>query len=391
VSPLFAHLTLPGTEFDMRARLLLPVLVLFLAPVAVQAEPFRYTEGTHGKGALKYINDVPVLQLEGKPAEIGEQMAVLAAKPAGKLLGYPRDFLKRARLDAAWPLILTMGKGLLPHFPPDHLIELETGAKTAGVDRDLLIAGNTMFDIKKVIACSTLIVEPQRSATKGMLFGRNLDFPTLGYLNDFSMVIVCKPAGKHAFAVVSFPGYIGALSGMNDAGLALAVLESYSANDNSLRFDAEGTPYGLCFRRLLEECTTVAEAEKLLRTMKRTTRINLAICDTKTSAVFEITPKTIAVRQGEEGICACTNHFRTQELSTTTKCWRYPLLEKTREIEKPTVADVAKKLDEVNQGENTLQSMIFEPATLKLHIALGKPPTSALPMKTLDLTPLLKK
>ena len=52
--------------------------------------------------------------------------------------------------------------------------------KQSGVDRDLLIVGNTMFDVKKIGGCSTLIVEPDRSATGGPLFGRNLDFPTLG-------------------------------------------------------------------------------------------------------------------------------------------------------------------------------------------------------------------
>ena len=35
--------------------------------------------------------------------------------------------------------------------------------------------------------------------------------------------------------------------------------------------------------------------------------------------------------------------------------------------------------------------MIFEPATLKLHLAFGKCPSSQLPMKDLDLGPLLKK
>src|SRR5262249_50702446 len=156
----------------------------------------------------------------------------------------------------AWPLLVNMGKGLLPHFPPDHLQELESGVKAAKLDRDLFIAANTMFDIKKVIGCSTLIVEPERSATQAPLFGRNLDFPTLGYLQEYSIVMVVRPEGKHAFAAVGFPGCIGVLSGMNDAGLTLAVLECYSANDNSLKFDAEGTPYALCFRRLLEECTT---------------------------------------------------------------------------------------------------------------------------------------
>jgi isopenicillin-N N-acyltransferase-like protein len=370
-------------------RWTLAVALCLLFPLSLWAEPFRYPEAKHGKGELKYIDGVPVLLVEGKPGEIGEQMAILTAKPAAKLLNYPRDFLKLIKLDAAWPIIVAMGKGLLPHFPPSYLEELESGVKASQLDRDLFVAGNTMFDIKKVLGCSALIVEPGKSGTKGMLFGRNLDFPTLGYLNDYSLVIVCKPEGKHAFASVSFPGLLGVLSGMNDAGLTLAVLESYSANDNSLKFDAEGTPYALCFRRMLEECTTVDEAEKLLRSMKRTTRISLAICDTKTSAVFEMTPKTVAVRPAENGICACTNHFRTRELAVSTKCWRYPLLEKCREMDKLGVADVARKLHEVNQGELTLQSMVFEPATLKLHVAFGKVPTSALPMKTLDLAPLL--
>ena len=45
----------------------------------------------------------------------------------------------------------------------------------------------------------------------------------------------------------------------------------------------------------------------------------------------------------------------------------------------------------LNQGWLTLQTMIFEPAELKLHLAIGACPTSALPMKTLELAPLLIK
>jgi hypothetical protein len=374
-----------------RSRLFAVVCLVGLFSAPAWAEPFRYPEAKQGKGELKYINGLPVVFLQGKPTEIGEQMGLLTAKPAGKLLNYPRDFLKAIKLDATWPVIVAMGKGLLPHFPPDYLTEMETGVKATGLDRDLFIAGNTMFDIKKVLGCSTLVIEAGRSATQGPLFGRNLDFPTLGYLQDYSLVFVCKPDGKRPWVSVGFPGCIGVLSGINDAGLTLAVLECYSANDNSLKFDGQGTPYAMCFRRLLEECATVDEAEKLLRSMKRTTRVNLAICDTKTSAVFEITPKTVSVRKGEDGICPCTNHFRTKELTTGTRCWRYPLLEKCKEMDKLGVTDVAKKLHEVNQGELTLQTMVFEPATLKLHLALGPTPTSALPMKTLELGPLLKK
>jgi hypothetical protein len=47
--------------------------------------------------------------------------------------------------------------------------------------------------------------------------------------------------------------------------------EITEAADGSPRFDARGTPLLLAFRRVLEECATVGEAETLLRSMKPTT------------------------------------------------------------------------------------------------------------------------
>jgi hypothetical protein len=369
---------------------------LFLPFVLFAAEPRPFAEAKHGKGELSYINGVPVVQVEGKPAEIGDEMAILTAKSAEKLLGYPKDYMKSMKMEFSWPLVLKMAQGMFPQFPPAYQEELETGIKVAHLNRELVIAANAVFDIKRMMGCATLIVEPERSATKHMIFGRNLDFPTLGYLHEYSIVSVVRPEGKHAFVSVGLPGLTGVLSGMNDAGLTLAVLECYPAvKDDSPKFDAKGIPYAMCFRRLLEECATVEEAEKLLKTMKRTTRVNLAICDKTTSAVFEITSKTVAVRRAENGVCPCTNHFRTPDLATDTKCWRYAILEKCQDKDAGNldVAAVAKKMDEVSQttGDQTFQTMVFEPATLTLHVAFGKPPASKLPLKTIELGPLFAK
>ena len=38
-----------------------------------------------------------------------------------------------------------------------------------------------------------------------------------------------------------------------------------------------------------------------------------------------------------------------------------------------------------------MQTMIFEPKTLKLHLAIGPVPTSRLKMKTLELKPLFDR
>jgi hypothetical protein len=45
-------------------------------------------------------------------------------------------------------------------------------------------------------------------------------------------------------------------------------------------------------------------------------------------------------------------------------------------------------LDAVHQGKDTLQSMIFEPAALRLHLALGDCPTTVQPYHVLELREL---
>jgi isopenicillin-N N-acyltransferase-like protein len=367
------------------------ILLAALATPAGASEPFRYPEGKYGKGELKYINGLPVVFITGSPEELGEQMAHLIAKPAVRLLDFPRDFLKSEGSEAAYPFLVFTARAMLSHFPDDYRKELESAVKTSGLNRDAVIVGNTMFDIKKLTGCSTLQVEAARSATRQPLFGRNLDLPTLGYLHEYSLVLIAHPDGKHAFASVNFPGLLGCLSGMNDAGLTLAALEVFSSRDGAAKFDAGGVPYALSYRRVLEECTTVAEAEKLLRSIRRTTMNNLAICDKHEMAIFEITPKSIVVRRPLAGICACTNHFRTPELASSLQCKRFDALEKCRDQASLNIPDIIKRLHAANQGEMTLQTMIFEPATLRLHLAIGKGPTSALPLRVLELAPLLAK
>jgi predicted choloylglycine hydrolase len=349
-----------------------------------------YQPGKYAKGELKYINGLPVLIVEGTPEQIGAQIGKLTAKPLIRLLDYPHDFVKAEGLDKAWPFLVDQCKQMLPQFPPDHRKELQALVKHAKVSYDLAVAGNVLPDIKKIGGCSTLIVEAEHSATKGPLFGRNLDYPTLGYLQKYSIVTIYRPKGKHAFASIGFPGLIGCVSGMNDAGLALATLEVYSSKEESA-FNLKGVPYTLGLRRILEECTTVAQAEKLLRSMKRTTLNNLAICDKKGGAVFEITPRTVKVRRPVRCICCCTNHFRTEELRTRLDCRRFAILEKCKEMKQLNVGTVAKKLDAVNLGQLTLQTMVFEPVTLKLHLAMGSCPASKLPLKLLELGPYLRK
>ncbi len=379
----------------VRGRLLLGALSWLMAAgllacEAPAAEPFRYPEGRSGAAELRYIGGLPVLTLQGSPAEMGRQQGALGRAVTARIAAYPREFLKTIRHEDRFGKFVALGRALAANFPPDHLAELDALSRSAGVERDLLLVANTMADTyRDGFGCSSLLVDARRSKTGGPLFGRNLDFFTLGTLQDFSLVIVCKPEGKRAFASVGFPGFVGCLSGMNDAGLALAVHEVPATRDGSKLLDPKGTPYALIFRRILEECATVDEADKLLRACRRTTLLNLAVCDPKTHAVLEMTPRSVVRRADESGVTACTNHFRSDPLRFVAICPRYEKLIRVRSLERIGLADVADRLHAANQDRMTLQTMIFEPAKMRLHLAIGKCPTSALPLNKLDLAGLL--
>jgi len=354
------------------------------------AEPRAFTEGRAEGGELKYINDLPVLIVVGTPEDFGRQTAALTGDVVRKLTAYPEKLLaRRADVKERLPKCIAMCKSLLPQLSPDHRTELRVASERLGVDQDLGLLGNMLPDVYRGgFACSSLTVDAAHSATKGPLFGRNLDFYTLDILDKYSLVTVHRPKGKRAFVTIGFPGMFGCLSGMNDAGLAVAVHEVFLARDGAPMFNPKGEPYTFCFRRILEECATTAEAEKLLRNAARTTILSLAACDRQGGVVFELTPKSVVPRRSGDGILACTNHFRTDELAMFKRCSRYQKLTQDPRPDAMTISDVAKRLHEANMGKLTVQTMVFEPAALKLHLAIGSCPSSALPLKELDLKPL---
>ncbi len=377
-------------------RILLPLLLALLAPLRARAaaatvEESPFHAGRAEGGELQFIDGLPVLLVQGTPEEIGRQKAALTGEAVKAIADYPQKLLRAVHCQQRWPAIVADGRTLFKQAPADHREELRALAKALGIDADSGVAANTVMDTyRSWLGCSSLIVSAEKSATKAPLMGRNLDFYALGFLDKYGLVTVYRPRGKHAFAAVGLPGMVGCLSGMNDAGLTLAVHEVFLAADGSTWLNLKGMPYTMCFRRILEECTTVEEAEKMLRSTPRSTMLNLAVCDRRGGAVLEITPKSVVLRRGKDGICVCTNHFRSPQLAVLTWCSRYDILAKAAAMKTIGLDDIARKLDAASQGPLTMQTMIFEPATLVLHLSLGPAPSSKQPLRTVPLAPLFE-
>lgn len=359
---------------------------LGLWPVwAWAAGPFWFREAASHGAETRLVNDLPVLIVQGSPEQIGRQTAALTADAMKQLIEFPWALVTLMGRQGEWSKHVATVRALLERFPPDHRRELEACAAATGLDRDKLVGMNTMLDVYGGFGCSSLIAEEDHSATGSPLFGRNLDFFGLGILQRYNLVVICRPTGKHAFVTVGFPGVFGAISGMNDQGLAVAVHGVFAAADGGRAFDPQGTPCLMLYRRVLEECSTVEQAEQLLRASRHTTALSVVLCDRSKAGVAEVAPGSVAFRRSEDGLCACTNHFRAGRTFGAEFCPRYIALRRSAGMGKLGLAEMARKLHEVNQGYQTLQTMIFEPGPLELHLAIGSCPSSALPLKRLGL------
>jgi hypothetical protein len=371
----------------MRSHFLGWLVVLALPVPTLAQTPTTFPAAKHAGGELKYVSGVPVLTVAGSPAEIGDQFGVLAVKNAPDLNGLLARFLKDSKQEEAFPAAKILAKRLSKNLSVAHRTEIETVAKSSGFDLDTLLFAAAVYDLSSGMGCSTIVVEKDRSPTGKPLFGRNFDWlPTQG-LTEHTLVVVYKPTGKHAFAAVTVTPLTGVISGMNDAGLSLTINEIFlKTSADKASFDWSGTPLLSLYREVLEECATVAEAEEYLKKSKRTTAACMTACDKEGGRVFEITPKTIHARTPVNGVTCCTNHFCSEGLATSDKCWRLPLLlPLQKEDVKLGVAEIFAKLDEVNQKKATLQSMVFEPADRILHLKYADGPATKKEAVKLDL------
>jgi hypothetical protein len=98
------------------------------------------------------------------------------------------------------------------------------------------------------------------------------------------------------------------------------------------------------------------------------------------------------VRRAKEGAVFATNHFR-EKVETPPECSRYALFEKfvKEKRGKIDVAAMKEILKSVSIPLLTIQSMVFEPETLKAHLASGEIPATKCEFKEFALSDYLKE
>lgn len=328
-----------------------------------------WTPRTHKKGRLERgPGGVPILYLEGTPAEMGEQHGALLKNEIEALRRYVLQFVGPRRVRKARRRARKLFE---QHVPQDYLTEARALSKASGIPYEQIKFAQWFSDIYRGFACSTL----SAPSKEGAFLARNLDFPTMGYLQKYSIVLVARPKGKRPYVSITWPGLIGVLSGQNRS-LAVSVMVVHDVGGAH-----SGLPFQLAFRRVLEKCDDTKQAEALLRKTPLTCANNLMIVDKPgRSRVLELHPDGITARAPKNGRLVATNHFVASPLkqprasiTVFSSRRRFRAVEKTcPRGEGPVTIAQARKALAAASVNFTAQSMIFLPARGEVEVAFVK-------------------
>lgn len=254
------------------SRCLMPVFIFFiLAPVAScdRSVQIRYdvrTEesGTYfDRGSLKYDHGIPVLVLEGSPAQMGLQYGVLLRKPLQKSLAMMDEIINGVLEERPWYQRLlfpawkswytrTMGK----RIPERYLEELHGIAEGSGIDYETVLFVATGAGIFDHFGCTSAVVK----TSDGILHGRNLDWMPLS-LGNTPLIIEYRPSDRQRYTSFTMVGVPGCVQGINEKGLTLSTNIAFRLRAETP--DNDGMPVMYKNREVLESASSLDAAQKL--------------------------------------------------------------------------------------------------------------------------------
>ncbi len=263
-------------------------------------------------------------RLVGPPEQLGfDHARLLAAELShteGRLFArfeqmLPNPLLRTLLLDLARVRFFDLDR----HFAHERLRELS--AMAGGLEHDPFAAFiptyqrfiylNALYDISlsfegsPLLGCTTFVMKGSASAGGHVLFARNFDFEIEPTFDQDKTLFVVHEEGLIPFASVAWPGLVGVVTGLNQAGL-VAVVHGGRAGE----VNRTGEPVIHALRRALSTARDVNGAiEELNRREPMVSHIVIMADAHGKATVLERVPGAIPYRYELGERAAVTNHL----------------------------------------------------------------------------------
>ena len=257
----------------------------------------RKLVATEGKGRLEMFDGTRLLHLEGTPEEMGRQHGALLKPEIKRLVnkivygvGVGSSFAK-----GRWFFgeIEEAQRRLNPFIDPRYLAEMDAIALATGHEREEIRLANFFPEL---FHCSGFAIFGDATRGGTLYHGRILDYLRGMGLEQNAVVIVSKPDKGHAWVNVSYSGFVGSVTAMNDQKVAIGEMGGRGEGN------WDGKPMAQLVREVMEKAGSLEEAVEIMRKGPRTCEYYYVISDGKTRRAVGIaaTPdKFETVRPGE--------------------------------------------------------------------------------------------
>lgn len=176
--------------------------------------------------------------------------------------------------------------------------------------------GHALQDKNMTVGCTSFGVWNDKSADGELLIARNFDFFSGDEFAENKIVQFTNPKHGYKFATITWAGFIGAASGMNEKGITVTI----NAAKSEIPTDA-ATPIALLAREILQYAKNINEAIEIAK--KRNVFVSESILigsasDNK-AIIIEKNPSAMDVYEAGGNQIECSNHYQgklfTNELS----------------------------------------------------------------------------
>ncbi len=163
-----------------------------------------------------------------------------------------------------------------------------------------------------LVGCTSFGTWNDRSADGTMIVGRNFDFYVGDNFARDKIVAFFSPSEGHKFMTITWGGFVGAVSGMNEKGLSVTI----NADKTNIP-SGSATPVSLVAREILQYAQNINEAIAIAKKRKMfvSESFLVASAEDNKAVVIEKTPDTLDVYDPHQNYIVCANHFQSNGLA----------------------------------------------------------------------------